>query len=147
MADELKKTMWLAQYTAAVYSVIGIFGLVLALTGLAGVTAQAVIRRTKEIGIRIALGAQHDAVVYMVMREGMVLVAVGTLAGLASALAIARLMGSHMDSLTAILDFSITNPIVLLGAPLLLTIVSLAACWAPARRSAKIDPVTALRAE
>ena len=147
MADELKKTMWLAQYTAAVYSVIGIFGLVLALTGLAGVTAQAVIRRTKEIGIRIALGAQHDAVVYMVMREGMVLVAVGTLAGLASALAIARLMGSHMDSLTAKLDFSITNPIVLLGAPLLLTIVSLAACWAPARRSAKIDPVTALRAE
>jgi predicted permease len=147
LADELAKTMWLARYTADIYSVIGVFGLVLALTGLAGVTAQAVIRRTKEIGIRIALGAQYGAVIRMVMREGMVLVVAGTVAGLASALAIARLMGSHMDSLAATLDFSITNPIVSAGAPLLLALVSLAACWAPARRSAKVDPATALRAE
>jgi predicted permease len=147
IADELKKTMWLARYTAATYTVIGVFGLMLALTGLAGVTAQAVIRRTKEIGIRIALGAQHHAVIRMVMREGMVLVAVGLVAGFVSALAIARLMGAHMDSLAATLDLSITSPIVSIGAPLLLALVSLAACWAPARRSAKIDPATALRAE
>lgn len=145
--DELRKTMWLATYTAAVYSVIGIFGLVLALTGLAGVTAQAVIRRTKEIGIRIALGAQHHSVIRMVMREGMVLVLLGTVAGLFSALAIARLMGAHMESLAATLDFSITSPTIVIGAPLLMTLVSLAACWAPARRSTKVDPATALRAE
>ena len=147
MTDEVKKTMWLARYTADIYSVIGVFGLVLALTGLAGVTAQAVVRRTKEIGIRIAVGAPHSAVVRMIMREGMVLVAVGTVAGLASALAIARLMGAHMDSLAATIDFRITDPIVSVAAPLLLALVSLAACWAPARRSGKVDPVKALRAE
>jgi predicted permease len=147
MDQELNKTVWLARYTAAVYTVIGVFGLLLSLTGLAGVTAQAVVRRTKEIGIRIALGAQHSTVIRMVMREGIALVAVGTVTGLASALAIARLLGSHMDSLAATLEFSITNPIISVGAPLLLALVSLAACWAPARRSAKVDPATALRAE
>jgi ABC-type antimicrobial peptide transport system permease subunit len=147
MTGELKKTMWLARYTAAVYTVIGVFGLVLALTGLAGVTAQAVIRRTKEIGIRIALGAREYAVIGMVMREGMAIIAVGTIVGVVSTLAVARLMGSHMDLLAATLDFKITSPIVSVGAPLLLALVSLAACWAPARRSAKVDPATALRAE
>ena len=147
MADELEKTTWLAQYTAAVYGVIGVFGLVLAITGLAGVTAQAVVRRKKEIGIRIALGAQHNAVIRMVMREGVALVAVGTVAGIASTLAIARLMGSHMDSLAATLNFRITSPIVSVGAPLLLGLVSLVACWGPARRCAKVDPAEALRAE
>jgi ABC-type antimicrobial peptide transport system permease subunit len=106
-----------------------------------------VVRRTKEIGIRIAVGAPHSAVVRMVMHEGMVLVVVGTVVGLAAALAVARLMGAHMDKMATTIDLRITSPIVSIGAPLTLALVSLAACWAPARRSTRIDPATALRAE
>ncbi len=129
------------------YAGIGIFGLVLAAIGLAGVTAYAVARRRKEIGIRMALGSSKGQVLRLVLREGMVLVAAGTVLGFLGAIA----MSKGLSALTSIFGdaFKVgtNDPRLLIGAPLLLAGLAMLACYVPARRSAKIDPLKALREE
>jgi predicted permease len=129
------------------YSGIGLFGLVLAAIGLAGVTAYAVARRRKEIGIRMALGSSKGKVLRLVLREGIVLVAAGTVLGFLGAIA----MSKGLSALTSIFGdaFKVgtNDPRLLIGAPLLLAGLAMLACYIPARRSAKIDPLKALREE
>ncbi len=135
----------IVQLSATIYLGIGIFGLILASIGLAGVTAYAVARRRKEIGIRMALGAQSSQVLRLVMKEGATLVVVGSALGFAGAALISRTLSSFSSEFTQILGSSFRDPLLLIGAPLLLATLALLACYLPARRLARIDPLTALR--
>jgi predicted permease len=135
----------IVQVSATIYLGIGIFGLILASIGLAGVTAYAVARRRKEIGIRMALGAQSSQVLRLVMKEGAALVVIGSALGVVGATLISRALSSYSSELAQALGSSAGDPVLLLGAPLLLATLALLACYLPARRSARIDPLAALR--
>ncbi|HEU4996741.1 MAG TPA: ABC transporter permease [Gemmatimonadaceae bacterium] len=120
---------------------LGGVALLLALLGIYGVTAFSVAQRTREIGVRVALGAQRGHVLGMVLRQGAVLAVAGVLAGAAAALGITRLLSGLLYGVPA------TDAIAFGGAALLLGGAALAASWIPARRAASVDPVVALRAE
>ena len=117
------------------------FGLLLAAVGVAGITAQGVARRTREIGVRLALGAETSGVVGMVVRQVCVPVAVGAALGIAGALALARVLRSFLYEITP------QDPLTHALAVLLLIGIALVAAFLPARRAATINPVEALRAE
>jgi ABC-type antimicrobial peptide transport system permease subunit len=120
----------------------GVMGLFMAAIGLYGVVAYAVSRRTREIGIRLAIGATPARVIRMVLNQGAVFTAAGLAFGLALVIPLAR---------SVVPNFVVgTNPlgaIVLLGVPALLAAATMAACWIPAQRAAKVDPTRALRQE
>jgi predicted permease len=137
----------IVQLSATIYLGIGIFGLILASIGLAGVTAYAVARRRKEIGIRMALGAQSSQVLRLVMKEGAALVVIGSALGFVGASLISRTLSSFSSELAEVLGSSVRNPLLLIGAPLLLATLAMLACYLPARRLARIDPLAALRDE
>lgn len=122
-------------------AVLGATALFLTSLGLYGVMAYAVSRRTHEIGIRRALGLQAHHAVQMVLREGMFLVGIGAGLGLAAALALTRTLASFLFGVSA------TDSVTFLAAALILTVVAFAACYVPARRAARIDPMIALRYE
>jgi ABC-type antimicrobial peptide transport system permease subunit len=130
-----------------IYGGIGVFGLVLAVIGLAGVTAYAVARRRKEIGIRMALGARKAQVLRLVLREGAALVAVGTVLGFLGAIAMVKILSSLTSIFVDSFKVATNDPRLIVGAPLLLAGLAMLACYIPARRSAKIDPLKALREE
>jgi len=132
---------------ASLYGSLGVFGLVLSSIGLAGVTAYSVARRRKEIGIRVALGARAGQVLRLVLQEGGGLILVGTLIGFAGAFAISRALSTVTAALGTVFASSTGDPRLLVGAPLLLAAVALLACYVPARKSARIDPLAALRQE
>lgn len=129
------------------YGAMGLYGLLLAAIGLAGVTAQAVARRTKEIGIRIALGARGSDILQLVLREGMVLTIVGAGFGVAGAFGIVRILSAYFNALADVTQTSLSDPLLIAGAPLLLCILALIACFWPAAQSVRIDPMTAIREE
>ena len=147
MTEQVERMASVFRIATAIYGGIGLFGLVLAAVGLAGVTAYTVARRTHEIGIRRALGAQSWDVLRLVMQEGVVLVVVGTGLGLAGAMVAVRVMSTVLSAMEEIMRTSTHDPLVLIGAPALLAGVALLACYLPARRSLRINPVEALRAE
>jgi len=126
---------------------MGVFGLLLAAIGLAGVTAYAVAQRRKEIGIRMALGARKGQVLRLVLREGAALVSAGTFLGFLGAVALAKMLSALTHVFVEILKVGTNDPRLLLGAPLLLVGLALLACYVPARRAAMIDPLKALREE
>jgi putative ABC transport system permease protein len=115
--------------------------LLLAAIGLYGVLAFVVAQQTREIGVRMALGAKRAQVVALVVERGMRLVAIGLVLGLASALGAARLLRSLLY------DTRSYDPLTFVAVPVLLAAVSLCACYLPARKAATVDPVVALRAE
>jgi len=135
------------RFSVETYGGIGLFGLVLAAIGLAGVTAYAIAQRRKEIAIRTALGATSAQVLRLVLREGTALVGVGTVLGFLGAMGLARVLSALASLFVDALRFGTDDPRFLLGAPLLLAAVALLACYLPARRSAHIDPLEALREE
>ena len=147
MVDQIRQFMAPLRMAAWTYALIGLFGVVLAAVGLAGVTAYSVVQRTREIGIRVALGATGAAVMRLVMKEGIALVAIGAVFGLFGAWGAARMLASMNSSVGTVTSTSTSNPAVLLGAPLLLVFLGLIACYVPAMRSTRVDPVTALRQE
>ncbi len=122
-----------------VVSAIGLFGVLLAVTGLYGVIAYSVSRRTREIGIRMAIGADPANVARLVLREGLTMTLAGTAIGLALALAASKLLASLLAGISP------RDPLVYLLAPALLAGVSLLACYVPALRAARVDPMEALR--
>ncbi len=126
---------------ALAYSLFGALALLLACIGLFGLMSYSVSRRTNEIGIRMALGAQRAAVVGMVVRESMIVVAIGVLIGLAGALAGGRFIQSVLYGLSP------TDAWTMAGAVILMIAVSLAAGYLPARRASRVDPMVALRYE
>ena len=118
-----------------------VFALALACLGLFGVLSFAVVQRTREIGVRVALGAQRRDVLSLVIGKGLKLVLVGSLIGLAGALATTRLVSNLLYGVTP------TDPVTFAGVMSLLVAVAALASWLPARRATKVDPMEALRYE
>ncbi|MGA2878479.1 MAG: ABC transporter permease [Bryobacteraceae bacterium] len=147
MDERLDQFNTVVRLAKGLYGGIGVFGLILACIGLAGVTAYAVARRRKEIGIRMALGARGYQVLRLVMKEGAVMVAIGSAIGFAGAFLISRALSSLTFQLSQLFAQRTNDPLLLIGAPVLLAGVALLACYLPARRSAHMDPLTALRDE
>ncbi|MGA2145027.1 MAG: FtsX-like permease family protein [Bryobacteraceae bacterium] len=136
----VKTTDIFAQITAA----MGLMGMILAAVGLYGLVAYSVSRRTREIGIRMALGADRRSVVRMVLRQGLWLGLAGVAAALVVALYACRAIGS---AIALIFTFNRIDPLIFIVIPLLLLFITLLATWAPARRAARVDPLTSLRDE
>ncbi len=126
---------------AQTVTAIGLMGLLLAVIGLYGVVSYGVSRRTREIGIRMAIGARPFDVLRMVLGQGMIFTAIGVVVGGAIAVSASGLLKDF------VLGARITEPGTLIGIPLLLAVVMLAACWIPARRASGVDPTRALRQE
>ena len=115
--------------------------LTLALVGIYGLISFGVTQRTRELGVRVALGAQRTDIVGMVLREGMLLTIAGVALGLAGALAASRLLEGMLYDVPA------TDPATFVGVSLLLVVTAAIANYLPARRAAKVDPAIALQAE
>jgi putative ABC transport system permease protein len=127
--------------SALLLGILGVVALLLASSGLFGVIAYSVAQRAREVGIRLALGAQQGQVVRQIVGEGLRLAGAGIVLGLASALALTRLLKS------VLFDVSATDPLTFVAIPLTLLVVAALACWIPARRAAQVNPIVALRSE
>ena len=133
--------LWLVRAGAALFPIFGGLALGLAVVGLYGVKAYSVARRTREIGIRMALGAQAGAVLRMIMREGSIMLVSGVAIGLLLAVATAKIVSGILYGVGAL------DPVAFTVAPAVLTVAALVAMWLPARRATRVDPVQALHAE
>ena len=133
--------LWLVRAGAALFSIFGGLALGLAIVGLYGVKAYSVARRTREIGIRMALGAKPTAVLRLIMGEGLIMLLSGIALGLLLAAATGKILSGILYEVGAF------DPIAFTAAPTLLAIAALVATWLPARRAAALNPVEALRYE
>jgi putative ABC transport system permease protein len=129
------------RFNALVMAIFAGMAVILAGVGVYGVMAYSVTRRTHEIGIRMALGAQRQDVMKLVLRRGVLLVAFGIGLGVAGALALTRSLSSLLYGVKP------TDPLTFIGVALVLISVALMASYIPARRATKVDPMTALRHE
>ncbi|HWA27373.1 MAG TPA: ABC transporter permease [Lacunisphaera sp.] len=138
---QLERSLLQERLLAMLSGFFGPLALLLAAIGLYGLLAFNVAQRTREIGVRMALGARGGDVLRLVVKQGMVLVAVGAVVGLGAASVLARIVRHQLDAISP------HDPMTLLAAVGVLAAVALLACWLPARRAAKVDPTVALRAE
>jgi putative ABC transport system permease protein len=125
---------------AMVMAGCGVMALLLATLGIYGIVSYSIAQRTRELGIRLALGALRKDILTLVIGQGMFLVSVGLGLGLLLSLALTRLLTSSMLDLELPLPVSATDPLTFASVTLLLALVALLACYIPARRAAKIDP-------
>jgi len=137
----LRDALFLPRLAGTLFGIFGFLGLTLAAVGLYGVMNYWVSRRTREIGIRLALGAQTARVQRLIIRQGMVLTAIAVVPGLAAAWVVAKLFASVLYGV-APHDLAIFTLV-----PLFLIAVALLACWIPSRRAASAEPLIALRHE
>ena len=133
--------LWIVRTGARMFVIFGGVALLLAAIGLYGVRAYTVAMRTREIGIRMALGARASDALRMMLREGMILFGIGAGVGLALSLPVGKVLSSLLYRVDSF------DPVVLTLAPVLLAAVSFVACYIPARRAARLDPMVALRDE
>ena len=131
--------LWIVRAGAALFSVFGSLALVLAAVGVYGVKAYSVARRTREIGIRMALGAQRGMVQRMILREGAVMLGAGVFLGVLLAAGTGKLISGMLYNVGAL------DPLAFTIAPVILAAATLLATWLPARRATRIDPMVALR--
>lgn len=133
--------LWVVRTGAHILEIFGSVALLLAVIGLYALNAYTVARRTREIGIRMALGADAASTLRMILSEALKVTTVGIGVGLLLAIGVGKLLAGFLYDIRSI------DPIVLGVAPALLTLVALVACWVPARRAARVDPMIALRYE
>lgn len=141
MDETVSRSTARQRFNTLLMSIFGLAALLLAAIGVYGMMAYSVERRTQEIGIRMALGAQRETVWGMVMREGMAVASVGLVAGIVAALTMARVVESFLFGVKP------RDPLVFIAVPLALALVAIAAVLAPAIRATRIDPLAALRYE
>src|SRR3984885_1666739 len=139
--EHLRSALFLPRLGVTLFGAFGIIGLLLAAIGLYGIMSYSVSRRTREIGIRIALGAQIGAVQRLIVRQGMLLAAAAVVLGLPAALVLAKFSSNFLYGIRP------HDLVTFLTVPLLLLGIALMACWIPARRAARVDPQSALRYE
>ena len=141
MNELVGASLYAARMGAILVGVFGALALLLAAVGLYGVMSFSVSRRTREFGIRVALGAQSSDVFRLVLRDGVLLVAAGIALGLSAAVMVTRFLTSFLYGIGAVDTLTFTS------IPVILTFVALAACYVPARRAMRTDPIVALRNE
>jgi len=141
MAELAAGDLSVQRFNTSLLSVFAVAALLLAVIGIYGLMAYAVAQRTREMGIRMALGARQRDVLALVIRQGMRLAVIGIMLGLGGAVAGTRVLSSLLYDVTP------TDPLTLAGVAMLLAIVALLACWFPARRATRVDPTVALRSE
>jgi len=141
LSDQIGRALVQQKLVARLASFFGLLALLLACVGLYGVMSYGVARRTNEIGIRMALGAQGRSVLWLVLREALVLVGIGLFVGVLASLAVTRTASSLLYELKP------NDPLTIIGATLLLAAVAIVAGYLPARRAARVDPLVALRYE
>jgi ABC-type antimicrobial peptide transport system permease subunit len=127
--------------TAALLGLFGAIALAITVVGITGVIGTAVSQRTQEFGIRMALGAPGNAVLSMVLRQGLVMVAIGLGLGLVGAVALGRLLSGMLY------DTQPTDPATFVGVALVFALAGVAACFVPARRATAVDPIIALKSD
>jgi predicted permease len=141
LAEQVDQSLYQEKLVSALSSFFAMLALLLACIGLYGVISYAVARRTNEIGIRMALGAESHRILRMVLREALTLVILGIAIGVPVALAASRLIATMLYGLRT------TDPMTILTAVALMSLVALMAGYVPARRAARVDPMVALRYE
>ncbi len=144
MSQRLTDSMWLRRIISWLFGLPAAAAALMAFAGLYGAISYSVNRRIQEIGIRVALGARIPDVTRMVLRQGFRLIAVGLASGVAGGFVLSRLLASLPGVLY---NVSPNDPVTFLGVIVLLTAVALLACYVPARRAARVDPMVALRCE
>ena len=132
---------------AVLMGACGVMALLLASLGIYGIISYSVAQRTRELGIRMALGALQKDILRMVIGQGMFVVIVGLGIGLLLSLALTRVLKSSLLELELPLPVSAIDPLTFAGVTMLLAFVALAACYIPARRATKVNPIEALRYE
>ncbi len=140
-SQQIDRLLFQERLVARLAGFFGALALVLACIGLYGLLSYEVSRRTREIGIRIALGAQPERVLKLVLRQGIVLALAGAAVGIGVALGVTRYLGSMLFNVRA------SDPLTICAVAMLLALVALAACYIPARRATRVDPMVALRYE
>jgi predicted permease len=138
---EASMDLWIVRTGATMFTIFGAVAMFLAVIGLYGLKAYTVSQRTREIGIRMALGAAAGENLRMILKEGLVLTLVGVAAGIALSLGLGKLLAGMLYEVSG------ADPVIFSVTPLLLIAVSMVACYLPARRAARVDPMVALRDE
>jgi putative ABC transport system permease protein len=141
LAEMLARDRWWYRTFGSMFLIFAVIALVLSAIGLYAVMAYSVTQRTQEIGVRMAVGAQRRQVSWLILKRGLLQLAIGLTIGLAGALALSRVVRRVLVEITP------TDPLTFAAITAVLTFVSLAACLVPARRATRVDPVAALRAE
>ena len=141
LEQQVDETLGQERLVATLASLFGVLALLLACAGLYGVLSYSVSRRTREIGVRMALGAKRVDLLRFFIRQGMLLVVFGVVFGLGAAFALTRFVSSLLFGV------STTDLMTFVGAASGLVVVGLCACYFPARRATKVDPLIALRSE
>ena len=134
-------TLATRRLTMILLAVFAALALLITVTGIAGVVATSVSQRTREFGVRLALGAEPTSLLGMVMRQGLTMVVAGLLLGLAGAVALSRVLANLL------FDTAATDPATFAVVALVLLVAALSACFLPARRTMRVDPMVALRTE
>jgi len=140
-SQQIDRLLFQERLVARLSGFFGLLALVLACVGLYGLLSFEVSRRTREIGIRMALGAESESVLKLVLRQGIVLAIVGAAVGIGVALGVTRYLSSMLYNVRA------NDPLTIIAVAILLTFVALAACYIPAHRATRVDPLVALRYE
>ncbi len=141
MAQRVEETWATPRLLTYLLSAFAALACILAIVGIYGVISYNGLRRTREIGVRLALGARRRQIVSLILGQGIRLLAFGLVVGFAAAFALSRMMGSLLYGVSA------TDPLIFFAVSLLLGGVAVVACWIPAHRASRVDPIITLRAE